>query len=72
MKENGIHWTAHAQLIRRGGLVGAKTIKTEEADGFSQALRASDVAATEAKINESRAQTTEFTHSPVACFIPGR
>ena len=54
MKPNGIHWAAHAQLIRRGGLVGAKKIKHDEAGGFIQALRAADVGSKEEKIEESR------------------
>ena len=54
MKPNGILWSVQAKLIRRGGLVGAKKIKPEEADSFIQSLRSADAGPKEEKIEEPR------------------
>ena len=70
MKPTGIHWTAHAQLIRLGGLIGTKKIKPDEVGGFIQALRASDVEPKEEKIETARDRTNggQDPHFPV--FLP--
>ena len=39
MRKNGIHWTAQAQLARRGGMKGSKTLTASEIDGFIFSLR---------------------------------
>ena len=58
IKPNGLQWAVHSQLIRRAGLVGAKKIKHEEADGAIQVLRTDDAEMTEGEIDESRDRTT--------------